>query len=160
MTHRTEPHVRVRPWRTGDAALVREAGDRLSPRSLWGRFGVGTTSLPRAYLRMLEQHPADDHGIAMVVALHDDKVIGWAESRPVPGGDEELAVVVVDDWQCRGVGSRLVRALLQDPARTRQVITAYVLGENTAAHRLLRSVAPAGVERNRSDQYVHYRLAA
>ncbi|GAA2675720.1 GNAT family N-acetyltransferase [Actinoplanes palleronii] len=154
-----ERSIRIRAWRDGDAGRIVEAAGGLSTQSLFGRFGVGTASLPRAYIQMIEQHSADDR-VLIVVALDGEQVIGWAESWPDATGDVELAVVIVDAWQRRGVGAGLVRFLLGEAAAGERRVNAYVLGENSAAHRLVRAVVADRLEASRSDQYVHYSLAA
>jgi GNAT superfamily N-acetyltransferase len=155
--------IRVRPWRTGDAELVRRAATGLSTSSLRLRFGSGTPSVPRAYLRMLEHQPACSRGTgdeSLVVALDGDRLIGWAETRPAGPGEAELAVVVLDDWQGRGVGTLLVKALLAEAATSGRTLHAYVLPENSPAHRLVRAAMPDGYERVYHEGYVHYTLAA
>lgn len=157
-----EQTIRVRPWRDGDAGLLRQAGAGLSTGSLRRRFGIGTPSVPRAYMRMLDRQPACSPGTgdeSMVVALDGDRLVGWAETRQVEPGEAELAVVVLDAWQGQGVGTRLVRALLAEPAESGRTLHAYVLPENTPAHRLVRAISPDGYERTNSDGYVHYTLS-
>lgn len=91
--------------------------------------------------------------------LCDGRVIGWAEAGRLPedGGDvpatgdadsgqwaaADVAVVVVDDWQRRGVGTALVEALVARCQRRRVPhLTAGVLGSNVAAHRLAGRYPP------------------
>ena len=143
--------------------VLRQAGAGLSTGSLRLRFGTSTPSVPRGYLRMLERQPACSPGNGdesmVVVALDSDQLIGWAETRPIGPGEAELAVVVLDDWQGRGVGTLLTNALLVEPAKGRK-LHAYVLPENTPMHRLVRAISPDGYERTWRDGYVHYTLAA
>ena len=158
----TDQTIRIRRWQHGDAERLRRAGAGLSAGSLRLRFGSGTPSVPREYLRTLERLPASSAGgdASVVVALDGDRVIGWAEARAVGSGEAEVAVVVLDDWQGRGVAKRLIRAVADEPAAHGRTLHASVLPENTAAHRLARAVAPDGLERAYRDGYVHYKLAA
>lgn len=152
--------VRIRAWRDGDAARIADAAGGLSPQSLFGRFGVGTDALPKAYVQMISQHSEGDDRVSIVVALDGERVIGWAESWRDTGGDAELAVVVVDAWQRQGVGAGLVRFLLGAVSAVGRRVNAFVLGENAPAHHLARAVVTDGLERGLSDRYVHYSLAA
>lgn len=150
------PALLVRPWRAGDARLLKQASAGLSPASLWHRFGAGTSKLPQAYLRMLDG-PAP--GSAVRVALGPCGVVGWAEARPMTGGESEVAVVVLDNWQRRGIGTRLLRTLLDDGAVRDRRLHAYIRPGNTAALCLMRAVATPGLRSVPADEYVHYTLA-
>jgi RimJ/RimL family protein N-acetyltransferase len=95
--------------------------------------------------------PAVRHALAAVDGRRHLAVAAFAGGRPIGiarlvgegPGRAELAVEVVDDWQGRGVGSRLVRAVL-DRGRAVGVTTvvADVLAENAAARRLAAALFP------------------
>lgn len=72
------------------------------------------------------------------VATRGDRIVGHLMLEPRGGGIDELAVVVDDRVQHRGVGSLLIAAALAS-ARLRAVPTlvAWVLAENRVARRLL-----------------------
>jgi GNAT superfamily N-acetyltransferase len=153
----------VRDWTAADVIAVRVAARRVGPEHLYNRFLTGTSCLPRPYLR----HVRDawpTRWDAVVAVHHDDnrpegegEVIGWAEAgRALEGCDSvkpagpdglaagaavwstaDVAVVVVDDWQRRGVGSALVEALVaRCQQRPVQQLSADILASNVAARRL------------------------
>ena len=95
--------------------------------------------------------PALSSGIARVcvfvcVVAGPGRPVGIARLIAVEGGRPELAVEVVDDWQGRGIGARLVRAVVErGRAAGHRVVHADVLAENVAAQALFFSVFPAAV---------------
>ena len=93
----------LRTAHAGDAdALVRMA-DRCSTRTLRGRFGAPIAALPpRVAVRLLEEGPA-------LVAQVGSEVVGLATVAATRGGEPaEVALLVEDDWQRRGLGTRLL----------------------------------------------------
>ena len=110
--------LRIRPWRASDAKRVAHLGGRLSTRSLRSRFWTGVPSLPRAYLRSVEDRWPYDWDA--VVAIRDGQLVGWAEfGRNTAGGDDfDAAFCVIDAEQGRGTGTALMRALLRHAARS------------------------------------------
>jgi len=111
MSVAAEP-VRIRPWRSGDEALLAASGRDVSAASLYARFFTGMSRLPVGYLRYVASAPRERWDA--VVAVRAGRVIGWAEYgryRDAPH-EADLAVLVVDAWQRLGLGSALVRQLL------------------------------------------------
>lgn len=111
----------------------------LSPHSRYLRFH---TPVPRLTAAMRERlTDLDGHRRTAVVAESRRTPVGIA--RLVATGDDtaEVAVAVVDPWQRRGVGTRLVTALGELAARLRYAeLHGDVLGENEAVLRLVRRV--------------------
>jgi GNAT superfamily N-acetyltransferase len=103
----------IRPYESadGDGERVEAMSARLSEHSLYGRFFAGTPKLPPMYLAALEK--ADHHDREVLLAVSAGAVIGIAEYvRAADAPDRaDLAVLVADDWQRRGIGRRLVTAL-------------------------------------------------
>jgi GNAT superfamily N-acetyltransferase len=151
--------ARIRPWRVGDEELLAAIGDRLSPASLYTRFLTGTPTLPRQYLRYVAIAPRTRWDA--VVALAGDRVAGWAEFARLEdaGCEAELAVVVVDAWQRRGLGTALVRRLAE---RSREAgvtrLHAEVLAGNLASKRLIRSLFSDDLTVTREGEVLHYQL--
>ncbi|MPY82986.1 MAG: GNAT family N-acetyltransferase [Actinophytocola sp.] len=129
----------------------------LSVRSLYHRFFVGTPALPRPLLRQLATLDHDQR--EAVVAVHDGQVIGLAQYVRAPDTRRaELAVLVVDAWQHRGVGRRMVSRLATLAAR--RGITSFdasVLPENQAALRAVARLWPGAAPRP-DDDCLHYEL--
>jgi RimJ/RimL family protein N-acetyltransferase len=147
--------IEVRPWRTGDEALLRAA--TFSAASLTSRFMVGTRRLPGTYLRHVATVGRDRWDAQ--VALRDGRLVGWAEyGRWRAYGDEaDVAVLVLDAWQRKGVATALVRAMLPRCAAAGvRVLHADVAPENIAA----RAAAVSLFGRpSFADGMIHFRLA-
>src|SRR3954447_8292598 len=125
-------------------ALVAGLG-RLSDRSVYQRFLSPKPRLSSSELAYLTEVDFVDHyALVAVLAQSPDVVVGvgrWVRSAEVPT-DAEIAIVIADDLQGRGVGTELGRALA-DAARERGIerFTASMLPTNVAAHRLFAKIA-------------------
>lgn len=125
----------VRPWRTGDEKLLHAAC--FSAASLTSRFMVGTRCIPAAYLRHVATVGRDRWDAQ--VATYRGRLLGWSEfGRWRSYGDEaDLAVMVVDAWQRRGVATALVRAMVPRAAAAGvRVLHADIAVDNLAARSL------------------------
>ena len=137
--------VDIRPIRPDDKALLAEGMRHLSERSAYQRFLGPKHALTARELRYLTEVDFRDH-VAFVAVRpeHPDVLLGvgrWVrlESDPEVA---EIAFVVADDLQRRGLGTALGEALA-DAARERGVkrFVATMLPDNLAAHRLFALVA-------------------
>ena len=87
---------------------------------------------PALQQRLLELH-------LTVVAEHRTEVVGLAHLAEAPGEAPELALLVEDAWQRRGVGARWPRPCCAAPRTTGHVlVVACTLPSSTAVHSLLR----------------------
>jgi GNAT superfamily N-acetyltransferase len=86
---------------------------RCSPITLYRRFHSFTDG--QAYARGLFMPRAGYHTL---VARYGPVCIGSGDLACSATGSADLAVLVEDAWQRRGVGSRLVSALLDKAVRT------------------------------------------
>jgi GNAT superfamily N-acetyltransferase len=111
---------------------------RCSPITLYRRFHSFTDG--QAYARGLFRPRAGYHTL---VARHGPVCIGIGDLASSATGSADLAVLVEDAWQRRGVGSRLVSALL-DTARSHGVtrIHADILGDGQFILPALRRAGP------------------
>jgi len=126
-----------------DSEALQRFWSRLSPETRYRRFMVPLPSLDASHLeRLLDNDHWDREAI---VALVDGEVVGMAsyvrmESRRDAA---DLAVVVADAWQRRGLATRLLSAL---SGRARQAGIArfevMIQGDNGAALGLLRCLRP------------------
>jgi acetyltransferase len=139
------PEILLRPIRPQDKdALVAGLG-HLSDRSVYQRFLSPKPRLTSSELRYLTEVDFVDHyALVATLARCPDVVVGvgrWVRSQDARG-DAEIAVVVADDLQGRGVGTQLGTALTA-AARERGVqrFTASMLPTNRAAHRLFAKIA-------------------
>ncbi|MFC7386367.1 GNAT family N-acetyltransferase [Sphaerisporangium rhizosphaerae] len=120
--------VRVRPARMDDEDRVRAFVAGLSLRSQSLRFFGGVSRPGRALVSaMVTVGEARDVLLAVDAG---ERIIGHAMSF-TRDGSTEIAVVVADEWQGVGLGSRLVRRLLaRAVARGATAVTMDVMGEN------------------------------
>lgn len=99
--------IGLRAIRPEDSDALAEFHERLSPESQYFRyFSAHPHLLSRELHRFTE---VDGHDRAGVVAVLDDRIVGWAEyDRVGTTNDVEIAVVVEDAFQEHGLGTRLV----------------------------------------------------
>ncbi|PYR38955.1 MAG: hypothetical protein DMF93_15155 [Acidobacteria bacterium] len=131
--------VRIRALHTCEAEPIRALHCRLSDRSRYLRFLSPMPALPDSVLRALA---CVDHrrSVAIVAeeALPGGAVIGLASFSAVDAAAAEVAVVVQDDWQGRGVGDALVATLLAAAeARGFHRFLASIAADNGPMRRLL-----------------------
>jgi RimJ/RimL family protein N-acetyltransferase len=90
-----------------------------------------------------------DRREAIVAVSPEDELVGVARYGCEPGSDEaEIALVVQDGWQGRGLGTVLLTALLDHgSSRGLSRFRAYVLATND---RMLRLIEKVGVVTERS----------
>ncbi len=109
-------HVMIRPIRKSDAALERAFIEGLSPQSRRFRF-LGVIKSPSdALIKQLTEIDYQ-HDVAFVALVHEKgkkKEIGVSRySLSADGQSCECAITVADDWQGRGLGSLLMRHLIE-----------------------------------------------
>lgn len=140
--------ARLRPIRPGDAGALTALYDRLSPESAYQRFFTVMRRLPPDWARILASVDHDRRA-AIVAVAPGDQLVGVARYGCEPGSDEaEIALVVQDGWQGRGLGTILLTALLDHGAsRGLTRFRAYVLATN---QRMLRLVEEVGLIGERS----------
>ncbi|RMI41974.1 GNAT family N-acetyltransferase [Actinomadura harenae] len=147
MTLLTEPtliDVRIRPFGKGDDDRLRSMSGTLSQGSLYTRFFSGTPRVPEPYVSMLGR--LDHWNRDALVAICDDAMVGIAEYARAPSrpDEAEVAVLIADAWQRRGLGALLMRLLL--PLATRRGITDFradVCSTNLGALGLIRHTWPS-----------------
>ncbi len=133
--------VWLRLLQPGDGDLILRFYRRLSSETIYRRF-LSFVQLPNEGLlkRLLDVDHCEREAI---IALDDDGIAGVA--RYGTGRDEshEVAVVVADDWQGRGLGKVLMRRLAHI-ARLRGIDSfhATMLGDNMRAQSLVRGLSP------------------
>jgi RimJ/RimL family protein N-acetyltransferase len=139
------PSVRLRRIRPDDKDRLVAGLGRLSKRSVYQRFLAPKPRLTTSELRYLtEVDFADHYALVAVLAQHPEIVVGvgrWVRDAEHPDR-AEVAVVVADDLQGRGVGTTLGTALA-DAAVERGItrFTATMLPDNEPAHRLFAALS-------------------
>src|SRR4051812_10344303 len=106
-------NVRIRPIRPTDGNALREGFARLSPESRWLRFLTVKKELSPAEVRYFTDIDHERHVALVAVNATDGQGLGVA--RYVRDTDDpdvaDLAVTVVDEWQGRGLGTKLLHEL-------------------------------------------------
>jgi GNAT superfamily N-acetyltransferase len=135
--------VLIRQVAEDDLELVRQMFARSSPQTRYLRFFAGGAAVPEQILRRLVDVDHDCRDA--VVAIADGRIVGIAGYDRTARHPEraEIAVVVEDAWQRKGLGARLVREAVR-LARHRDVavIDVNMLSENHGALRLVRRLSP------------------
>ncbi len=110
----------IRPIRPEDAEIEREFVRRLSPQSRYFRFMQALTELTPTMLVRFTQIDYDRE-MALIAVVEDESPQGGGElqvgvARYSVNPDQEsceFALTVADEWQGRGIGSRLMRELME-----------------------------------------------
>ena len=126
-----------------DGEALREMFRRLSPESRQRRFLSSLSDLDDAMIQRLVGKVDGVHHIALVLVVlppdGEEWPVGVARlvQDPADPASAEVAFTVADEWQGRGVGTALAKALIQRrPAAVRR-LRADVEAENLASLALL-----------------------
>ncbi len=105
----------IRPIRPEDEPLMVKFHESLSERSVYQRYLHMLNLSQRVAHERLTRICFIDYDREMaLIALHEGKVVGVARLRKVHGTkDAEFALIVSDEYQGRGVGTELLRRLLE-----------------------------------------------
>ena len=144
--------IGIRPIDSGDKELLSRAFERLSPETRYRRFFAPLRRLTEQDLRYLTEVDHRDHEALVAFQPEDGELIGVARYvRSEEPTEAEVAVVVGDPWQGRGVATALLDRLV---VRARETgidhFVALVLSENQDAIELFRHVAPGEATTRRS----------
>jgi len=126
--------VRIRPIRPDDAPRLQELHSRLSRQTAYQRFFAIVKRLPPDWAQTLAN--VDYHRrLALVVEARAGtgmELIGVGRYEPTDEKDTvEVAFVVQDSWQNRGLGTILFDEILcAAAARSHRRFRAYVLADN------------------------------
>lgn len=143
--------VLIGPVGPADAPLLADGFARLSARSRQLRFLGPKKQLSPAELRYLTEIDHHDHEALGAVDRASGRGVGVARYARSAGdtGAAEIAVTIVDEWQCRGLGTELL-AQLAERAREEGIcrFTALVGAGNVAMTRLVRTTGGYLVRRD------------
>jgi GNAT superfamily N-acetyltransferase len=120
---------------------LRKMLSRLSGETIRNRFHLPMPRVPEWALAYLTD--VDHHDRESLVALVGDEIVGQAMYARQEASEAEMAIMVEDRWQSRGIG-RLLLICLAEAAVCRkiEVFTGNVLGENRGALKFFSSVLP------------------
>jgi acetyltransferase len=125
--------ITVRPIRPEDEPLMVKFHESLSEQSVYLRyFHMIALGQRVAHERLVRICFGDFDREMALVAEHEGAILGVARLSRLPGGDEaEFSVLISDKYQRRGLGTELMRRLVQ-VGREEQLkrISASVLPEN------------------------------
>ncbi|MEU4407586.1 GNAT family N-acetyltransferase [Streptosporangium sp. NPDC023963] len=137
--------VEIRPARPDDEEGIRRFLGGLSPRTQTRRFFAGMGRPSASFVRTLLT--VDGRRDALL-AVHGNLLVGHAMSYRGEEADVEIAVVVGDEWQGMGLGSRLVRTLMRRAeARGARTVGMDVLGDNRTVLAMVRRTWPEATMR-------------
>jgi RimJ/RimL family protein N-acetyltransferase len=142
----------LRPLQPDDKRRIAQAFERLSPETRYRRFFAPLPRLNEQDLRYLTEVDHHDHEALAAVNPENGAIVGVARYvRSDDPTEAEVAVVVGDPWQGRGVATALLQRLV---ARAREEgidhFVALVMSDNTEALELFRNLAPGGSHTRRS----------
>jgi acetyltransferase len=136
--------VLIRPIRPTDEPLLISFHKSLSDESVYLRyFHFVSLSQRIAHERLGKICDVDyEHDMALVAERKDRQILAVARLAKLPhGNDAEIAVIVSDEFQRRGLGTQLVRRLVEIARlRTYAHAVGAVMPENTAMQRVFRSL--------------------
>jgi GNAT superfamily N-acetyltransferase len=132
--------VWLRLLEPGDTNLLRLFYWRLSSETIYRRFLSPIKPPANALIKRLVD--IDHHDREALIALDERGIVGVARYGTT-GLTHEVAVVVADDWQGRGLGRLLLRRLAHI-ARARGIASfhATMLGDNRRAQSLVLGLSP------------------
>jgi GNAT superfamily N-acetyltransferase len=135
-----------------DRAELRRFYLELSPRSLFLRFMTPTPRLPESTIAYLCETRKLDREV--LVATRGDAIVAEGRYHRVRGtSDAEVALVVADAWQGRGIGPLLTERLARiGRLRGVEAFSGSMLAGNDHARSLLGSQAPGATRRIRSGE--------
>ncbi|MEX0875689.1 MAG: GNAT family N-acetyltransferase [Actinomycetota bacterium] len=133
----------IRPVEPADAEALVRMFDRLSPESVYRRF---FTRLPKLEGKFLEWFAVADHDRHEgVVYTAGSEILGVAHYQRLDSDPftAEIAVIVEDDCQRRGIAKKLMNRLTR-LARERGIshLSAVILSNNKAAQSLATAMVP------------------
>jgi RimJ/RimL family protein N-acetyltransferase len=126
--------IEIRSLHPEDEADMLAAVGRTSPLSLQRRFFVAKRSFSEREIAFFMNIDFRDHVALVALASEEDRPTIVGGGRYVAGapGSAEIAFIVIDEWQSRGIGSLLARHLITLARRANLTeLVAEVLPENT-----------------------------
>lgn len=146
VTLRDGTPVAIRAIRPDDAPRLQMVVSRLSPQTAFWRFGVPLNALTDAEARRLAS--VDYRRNMALVATREpqgsDELVGVARYAAVgPEAEAEVAIVVADDYQGRGLGALLLQRLAAYACS--QGTCAFVATISPANERVLNMVRRSGL---------------
>jgi len=122
----TQAYIRIAT--PSDGEKLRAMFARSSQKTIYRRFHIPYPEVPDWMIALMLE--ADHHDKESLVAVAEEKIVGHAMyAREGDDGEAEMAILVEDEWQSRGIGKSLLSELEQR-ASGLGVFVGEVLGEN------------------------------
>ncbi len=124
--------VSIRVATRWDGEGLRTMFSRVSPETIYRRFHIPYPDVPERTLALMLDVEDHHDKESLVAVAEEGEIVGHAMyARLGDGGEAEMAIIVEDGWQSKGVGKSLLSELAER-ARLRGVetFTGEVLGEN------------------------------
>lgn len=148
--------VTIRPIRPEDAEIEQEFVRNLSVESRYFRFMDTVRELSPKMLSHFTRVDYDRHMALIAVTTRDDRETQIAVARYIADEDRrrcEFAIAVADAWQHKGLGTRLLQALMEAArASGIRAIQGEVMASN---HKMLQFVTSAGFSVHFDEQDPH-----
>ena len=138
-----------------DSEKLRAMFSRTSSETIYRRFHLPYPEVPQWMVALML---GADHHKEALVAVTEEKVLGHAMyARLLDGTEAEIAIIVEDGWQSKGVGKSLLSELAQR-ASPRGIET--FTGEVLATNRPMLGLAAmfAGTDYAMADGVCHVRM--
>jgi acetyltransferase len=141
--------VLIRPIKPEDEPLIVKFHETLSEESVYNRYFQALKLSQRVAHERLTRICFNDYDreIALVAELKvpkggERKILGIGRMSKQPGrGEAEFAVLISDEWQRQGLGSELLRRLIEIGRNEKLTrLSGVVLGENHAMRHACRKV--------------------
>jgi GNAT superfamily N-acetyltransferase len=127
-----DTQIYIRIATPSDAEKLRAMLARASTETIYRRFHTPFPEVPGWMLTLMLD--ADHHDKEILVAVAEGKIVGHAMyARLGDGTEAEMAIVVEDGWQSKGIGRSLLSELEERAGlRGIETFTGEVLGHNRA----------------------------
>jgi acetyltransferase len=149
-----DTQVSIRVATRWDGERLRRMFSRLSSETIYLRFHIPYKDVPEPMLvLMLEvDHPDKEF---LVAFSEEEEIVGHAMyARLGDGAEAEMAIIVEDGWQSKGVGKLLLRRLAEEAKRRSiETFSGLVLVENRRMLGLIESVFSGATYTIEDDAY-------
>ncbi len=134
------PEVSIRPIQPCDWRRLQVFHSRLSPETVHARFHAMKRDLTEPLAHRFTTQDGRDLVAVVATMKPDDRIVGVARYSRIDAHTAEVAFVVEDAYQGRGIGTELMRALRRVALRNGvQTFVAEILPDNVRMRALLHA---------------------